>query len=146
MMIAIYGFDDRESINHALKDRYILSYEPFEFKGDLNDFPSTLAYGKKVDAFRKRYREYLWDAEFRDTLEAEVTMDGKPFEDYSVFRTSKGKHAVVVVNDDLHPIHVSVKMDGEQKYVEAAPETPQVKPSNGSVTVEARSTAVLMQE
>ena len=146
IMIAIYGFDDRESINRALKDRYILSYEPFEFKGDLNDFPTTLAYGKKVDAFRKKYREYLWDAEFRDTLEAEVTMDGKPFEDYSVFRTSTGKHAVVVVNDGLHPIHVSVKMDGEQRYVEATPETPQAKLSNGSIAVEARSAAVLMQE
>ena len=42
MMIAINGFDDRESINRALKDRYIMSYEPFFFKGDLNDFPTTL--------------------------------------------------------------------------------------------------------
>jgi hypothetical protein len=146
MMIAIYGFDDRESINRALKDRYILSYEPFQFKGDLNDFPSTLAYGKKVDAFRKKYREYLWDAEFRDTLEAEVTMDGKPFGDYSVFRTPTGKHAVVIVNDGLRPIQVLVKMDGKQGYVEATPEAQEAKMSNGSVTIEARSAAVLMQE
>ena len=146
MMIAINGFDDREMINRALKDRYIMSYESFAFKGDLNDFPMSLNYGKKVDALRKRYREYLWDAEFRDTLEATVTREGKPFADYSVFRTSSGKHAVVVVNDQLHPITVSVKMEGAQDYVEATPESPDAKPSTGSLTVAPRSAVVLMQK
>ena len=32
------------------------------FKGRLDDFPLTLAYGKRVDALR----DYLWDGEFRD--------------------------------------------------------------------------------
>ena len=59
MMIAIPGFDDRELINTALMDRYILSYEPFNFKGNIDDFPLTIAYGKRVDALRKRYRSYF---------------------------------------------------------------------------------------
>jgi hypothetical protein len=146
MMIAINGFDDRESINRALKDRYIMSYEPFFFKGDLNDFPTTLDYGKKVDALRKRYREYLWDGEFRDTLEATVSQEDKPFADYSVFRTSSGKHAVVVLNDQLHPITVSVKVEGTQDYVAATPESPEAKPSTGALTVASRSAVVLMQK
>ena len=145
IMIAVSGFDDRESVNRALLYRYIISYEPFRFKGDLEDFGLTVEYGKKVDALRKRYREYLWDAEFRDTVEASVAMDGKPFGDYSVFRTSRGKHAVVVVNDERHPVTVTVAADGAQDYVEATPESPEAKPSTGSLTNGARSAAVLIQ-
>ena len=60
IMIAVTGFDDREMINRALLYRYIISYEPFNFKGDLPDFPLTLDYGKKVDAFRSLHSYYLW--------------------------------------------------------------------------------------
>jgi hypothetical protein len=146
MMIAVSGFDDREMINRALMDRYVISYEPFRFKGNLDDFPLTLEYGKKVDGLRKKYREYLWDAEFRDTLEASVTEDGKPYLDYSVFHTSSGKHAVVLVNDERHAINVTVKMDGPQNYVSASPESPMTKPATGSVSVPSRSAVVLMQK
>src|SRR5262249_32783097 len=55
IMIAVCGFDDREMINRALLYRYIISYEPFNFKGDLTDFPLTLEYGKKIDSLRRRY-------------------------------------------------------------------------------------------
>ncbi len=145
MMIAVTGFDDREMINRALMDRYIISYEPFNFKGNLNDFPLTLDYGKKVDALRREYREYLWDAEFRDTLEATVTQDGKPYHDYSVFRTATGKHSVVLVNDEQHPVHVTIKMDGSQSYVSASPESPVARPATSDVSIPSRSTIVLMQ-
>ena len=47
IMIAVTGFEDREMINRALLYRYILSYEPYNFKGDLRDFPLTVEYGKK---------------------------------------------------------------------------------------------------
>jgi len=57
----------------------------------------TLAYGKKIGALRSKYRGYLWDAEFHDTLGAKVTFpDGSPR--HSVFVTSSGKRAFVVVN------------------------------------------------
>lgn len=147
MMIAVSGFDDREMINRALMDRYIISYEPFRFKGNLEDFPLTLAYGKKVDALRRKYKKYLWDAEFRDTLEASVTQDGKPYDDYSVFRTSSGKHAVVLVNDERQPINLNVRMDGAaQNYVAVSPESPIEKPASSAVSVPARSAIVLMQK
>ena len=146
MMIAINGFDDRESINRALLDRYIMSYESFFFKGDLKDFPLTLDYGKKVDDLRKRYRDYLWDAEFRDTVGATVTRDGKPYGDYSVFRASSGKHAVVLVNDELHPVLLTAKIAGARNLVEVSPESAEAKPSTGAVTVGARSAVVLMEK
>lgn len=96
LMVAVTGFDDREKLNLILLDRYIISYEPYNFKGHVTDFPLTLEYGKKIDALRQRYREYLWDAEFRDTVGATVTADGS--HRYSVFVTKNGKRAVVVVN------------------------------------------------
>jgi hypothetical protein len=145
MMIAVSGFDDREMINRALLDRYIISYEPFRFKGNLEDFPLTLEYGKKVDALRRKYKSYLWDAEFRHTLEASVTQDGKQYQDYSVFRTSSGKHAVVVVNDAHHSVHVTVRADGPQQYVSASPESPVAQSSSGDVFIRPRSAVVLMQ-
>jgi Domain of unknown function (DUF6259) len=146
MMIAVSGFDDRESINRALKDRYIISYEPFRFKGDPKDFGLTLDYGKKMDALRKKYRDYLWDAEFRDTVGAAVMRDGKPYGAYSVFRTSSGKYAVVLVNDERHPINLTVTTDGAKKYVAVSPESAEAKPSTGTLTVAARSSVVLMQQ
>ena len=47
MMVAVTGFDDREMLNLVLMDRYLISYEPYNFKGRLGDFPLTLAYGKE---------------------------------------------------------------------------------------------------
>lgn len=146
MMIAVSGFDDREMINRALMDRYILSYEPFEFKGNVNDFAMTLEYGKKMDALRKRYREYLWDAEFRDTLGAKVTQDGKAYGAYTVFRTASGKYAVVLVNDEQSPIHLDVTLDAPARYLAVSPESPEPKPTTGTVTLAARSAVVLMQQ
>jgi len=55
-------------------------------KGNISDFPLTIAYGNKVDALRRRYKDYLWDAKFRDDQAAAVTVEGKPFHDFSVFR------------------------------------------------------------
>ena len=75
IMVALTGHDDRHAINQCLMYRYILSYEPRNFKGRLDEFPLTLAYGKKMDALRRRYTAHLWDAEFRDTLEARVTVE-----------------------------------------------------------------------
>ena len=56
--------------------RYILSYQPLNFKGNIDDFPLTIRYEKQVDAFREKFKDYLWYARFRDTLEAHVTVAG----------------------------------------------------------------------
>ncbi|NJD04470.1 MAG: hypothetical protein FIA99_18185, partial [Ruminiclostridium sp.] len=73
ILVAVYGYDDRNVLNQCLLYRYIISYEPLNFKGRLDEFPLTIEYGKKIDALRKRYKNFLWDAEFIDTLEAQVT-------------------------------------------------------------------------
>src|SRR5258708_26610483 len=96
LMAAVRGFDARDEVNLALLYRYIISYEPYNFKGHVTDFPLTLAYGKKVAALRRKYKAWIWDAEFRDTLGASVSADGT--HRYSVFVGPTGKRAVVVVN------------------------------------------------
>jgi hypothetical protein len=86
------GFGDREILNLILLYRYIISYEPYYFKGRLTGFPLTLAYGSKIDALRRKHKACLWDAEFRDTFGVNVSANGS----YrcSVFVTAAGKRAV----------------------------------------------------
>ena len=83
MLAGVSGFDDRETLNLILLQHYFIQYEPYYYKGHLTDFPLTLAYGKKIDALRRKYKAYLWDAEFRDTLGAKVSANGSSR--YSVF-------------------------------------------------------------
>ena len=147
VMVAVTGFDDREALNLILLSRYIISYEPYFFKGRLSDFPLTLAYGKKIDALRRRYRAWLWDGEYRDTLGASVVADGSCR--YSVFRTSAGKRAVVVVNTEFaKPIAARVEIPDPQKdgLVAVSPEQPDGVASNGTLQIPARSAAVVLEE
>ena len=127
MMVAVTGFNDREMINARLLYRYVISYEPYNFKGHLDDFPLTMEYGGKVDALRTRYKEYLWDAEFRDHLGAQVLVEGKPYSKYSVFgRPGASKQAVVVVNPkEDNPLTATVRLEGGKgKLVAVTPERP----------------------
>ena len=144
LMAAVRGFDARDEINLTLAYRYIISYEPYNFKGHVTDFPLTLAYGKKIDALRRRYREFLWDAEFRDTLGAAVTADGT--HRYSVFVAKIGKRAVVVINleaDKTISVHIDLK--DARSLVVATPEQPGSQPTAASLTVPARSAVVVME-
>jgi hypothetical protein len=154
IMVAIHGFDDREKINVCLLNRYIMSYEPYNFKGRLDDFPLTIEYGKKMDALRRRYREYLWDAVFCDVFGAQVTVDGKPHVPYSVFvNPESGKRAVVVANHDATreiKARVELARQGELKetparLVVATPEQPDAVETKGTLAIPARSVAVLME-
>ena len=146
MMIAATGFDDREMINQALRYRYIISYEPFNFKGNLADFPLTLDYGRKVDAFRRRYKDYVWNAEFRDDQDAAVTVGGKPFHDFSTFRRPDGKRAIVIVNSGGKPIAASVDLGASATELRwASPEKPEWHAVQGPVAVPARSTVVVFE-
>ena len=60
-------------VNQALRYRYLLSHEPFNFKGRLEDAPRTLAYAGRMVALQRELRAQLWDAECRDTVGALVT-------------------------------------------------------------------------
>jgi hypothetical protein len=145
LMVAVVGYDDREMLNLILMDRYIIEYEPQNFKGYLEEYPLTLAYGKKIDALRRKYKEYLWDATFRDTLGANVTSDGNSH--YSVFVTASGKRAVVVVNMEYSKaITARVELPNPGKLLMASPEHPDTEPTDGTLNIPARSAIVVMEQ
>jgi len=100
MMTAVTGFNDRSMINQCLMNRYIISYEPYNFKGLPSDFPLTTAYGRKMDALRTELREYFWDGAFQDKLGGAVTVAGKAerFTHYAVFNGTNDKQGMVICN------------------------------------------------
>jgi hypothetical protein len=144
LIVAVNGFDDREMLNLIMMERYIISYEPFNFKGHITDFKMTLDYGKKIDALRKRYRTYIWDAEFHDTLGATVTASG-PVK-YSVFTTTTGKRAVIMVNPMRAAISGKVSIPNQGKLVVASPEQQDAVATDGTVQIPPRSAVVVMQQ
>ncbi len=144
LVVAVTGFDDREKLNLILLNRYIISYEPYNFKGQLTDFPLTLEYGKKIDALRQKYKSYLWDAEFHDTLGAEVSSDGD--HRYTVYVTASGKRAVVIVNTGTKvPLTARIRLPNPGKLVVATPEQHEARRASGVVSIPARSAAVMME-
>ncbi len=144
LLAGVSGFDDREQLNMILLHRYVIQYEPFYYKGHLSDFPLTLAYGKKIDALRKKYKAYIWDGEFRDTLGADVTAAGA--HSYSVFVAAGGKRAVVVINqEETRAIAAQVNLPNPGSLIVATPEQPGGQPSNGTLHIPPRSAAVLVE-
>ncbi len=113
LMTAVTGFNDRNMINQCLLYRYIISYEPYNFKGHLDDFPLTVAYGRQMDALRTELREYFWDGEFRHEVGARVTAAGRPHHPYAVFaHRDTGKLAVAIANyDEKEAVTVQVTLD-----------------------------------
>jgi len=148
LMVAVRGFDGRNDVNKCIQYRYIISYEPFNFKGRPEDFPLTLAYGKLADALRRRYRAYLWEAEFRDTIGAAVTVDAAAYKDYAVFiQPTSGVRAVVITNIDAQKtISATVAFDGAHGALTVvAPEYPDQHPTDGTVEIPPRSMVVILE-
>jgi len=145
IMVAVTGFNDRDMLNLCLLDRYIIEYEPYYFKGHLTDYPLTLAYGKKIDALRRKYRNYLWNANFQDTIGARVSADGSY--KYSVFVNAAGKRAVVVANlDSKKSVIAKVELPDHGKLMIATPEQPQERLTSGILHIPAQSVAVVMEQ
>lgn len=147
IMTAIFGYNDRHQINQALMYRYLLSYEPRNYKGRLQEFPLTLAYGKRVDALRRRYADLLWNAEFRHTMEAEVTSGDQPYDHYSVFvDRASHRRAVVVINPAADTdVDVACALTAVTRLVSVTPEDPEPQVSDGRATVPALSAVVFME-
>jgi hypothetical protein len=144
LLAGVSGFDDREKLNLILLNRYVIQYEPFYYKGHLGDFPLTLAYGQKIDALRRKYKAYLWDGEYRDTLGADVTADGA-FR-YSVFVTAEGKRAVVVVNQETaKTITPKVTLPNASTLILVTPEQLEAIATSGTFEIRARSAAVVLE-
>ena len=118
-MTAVTGFNDRNMINQSLMFRFIISYEPCNFKGRLSDFPDTVNYGRKMDALRTKYRKWFWDGEFIGTRGVEITdSEGNGFEVYGVFRADDSTLGAVVCNyedTDVH-VHIENKRGAFSKY------------------------------
>ena len=130
----------------ALLYRYILEYEPYNFKGSITAFPLTLEYGKKVDALRRKYKAWIWDAEFRDNLGAGVTADGAVR--HTVYRKSDGKRAVIIANlEQEKAITAKLDLPNAVALVCVTPEEPDAKPASaGSLSIPARSVVVVMEQ
>ena len=144
LLAGVSGFDDREQLNMCLLRRIVIQYEPFLYKGHLHDFPLTMAYGKKIDDLRRRYKAWLWDGKFRDTLGAEVTSVGPSH--YAVYIAESGKRAVVVINPDSdHAITAKVSLPNSGSLSVATPEQPEPQPTNGTTQIPARSAAVIVE-
>jgi len=145
LMAAVTGFDDREKLNLILAYRYIISYEPYNFKGHVTDFPLTLTYGKKIDDLRRKYKAWIWDAEFRDGLGANVTADGAVR--YTVFRNASGKRALVVINQETaKAIRATLDIPNPGSLMAATPEQPGAQPVSGPLQIPARSVVVVMEQ
>jgi hypothetical protein len=148
MLVAVTGFDDRCTINTCLQYRFIIGLEPFNFKGDVDDYPLTVAYARKMAAFRTKYREWLWDAEFRDNQDATVLLSGRRYERFSVFLRADGKRSAAVVNTGAQAATVHVQFHGAPSGALAwtSPDDPSLHSATGEVPIAARSAVVVLEE
>ena len=123
IMTAVTGFDDRNMLNQCLLYRYIISYEPFNFKGRLPDFPATVAYGQAVDSIRTELREWFWDSTFQDTIGGTVLNVTDPHQiithrPYAIYRHADGQLAAVVANYDPEKhIRIRIRLDNTTDHL-----------------------------
>ena len=149
LMTAVTGFNDRNMVNQCLLYRYIISYEPYNFKGRLDDFPLTLEYGRKMDALRTELREYFWDGEFRHTEGVIVTSNGQPHHPYAVYNSlQSGKKGVVIANyHQEERLTVQVSYTGSQsKYSYRYVESSDWDTTDSAIVIPARCAVVVLEE
>ena len=147
LMIAATGWNDRQMINRALLYRYVISYEPYNFKGRLDDFPLTIEYGKKVDALRRTYKAYLWDGDFRDTLGASVTVGGKPHSQYTVFvKQGTGQRALAIANpSNSDELRCEVSLSDSRQLSVVSPDELTPQEFAGQLRIPKESAVVLLE-
>jgi hypothetical protein len=147
-MTAVTGFTDRNMVNQCLLYRYIISYEPFNFKGRLEDFPVTLAYGKQMDALRRELREYFWDGEFRHEAGVQVSTEGKPHHPYAVYISRQtSKVGVVIANyDHQRPVTVQATLaNGQSLDRYRLVDDPTWQPASNGIHLPLNSAAVAIE-
>ena len=147
LMTAVTGFNDRSMVNQCLMNRYIISYEPFNFKGFPSDFPKTVAYGSKMDKLRTDLRAYLWDGSFQNHIGGSVRVEGcdDAFSSYAVFTGTNGKQAIVICNyEEDKPITVHPALASGQALTQARfVEDDAASAFTGSITVPPYSAVVV---
>ena len=143
---AVIDHNDKNHVNMCAALKYSMSYEVRNFKGSLNEFPRVMAYGQQVDKLRKRYADYLWNAEFLDVLGAKVTGDNIR---YTVFRNGKtGKKAVVAYNVDVQKARTATISidDSNAPLVIVTPEKQAPSKFKGQVEIGPQSMVVVMEK
>ncbi len=148
MMTAVTGFNDRNMINQSLVYRYIVSYEPYNFKGRLSDFPDTIAYGQRMESLRRNLRAWVWDGLFRDTVGASVVdANGAMVHPFSVFEREDGRRAVCVANYDIDAQTLHVQIDGYKGslWARTVDSDEWFEAVNGELQLSGRSAAVVLQ-
>ena len=115
-----------------------------------DEMPVSLRYGRAVDDLRRRYHEWIWDAEFQDTHGARVTVNGTPLSTYTVYRRQDGRRAVGFANmSDTDPIELTARaFSRRRKAVESArpaPVQPDEKPWPGKLEMAPASVAVILE-
>lgn len=112
LMTAINGFNDRNMLNQCLMYRFIMSYEPYMFKGLPHDYPDTMAYGQRVDELRREHRKYFWDGEYRDECEGMVVNEeGKKHHPYAVYKAADGKYGMIISNYEDESVRVRASLE-----------------------------------
>ena len=125
----------------------MISYEPYNFKGRLDDFPMTIAYGKQMDALRTELRDFFWDGEFCGTVGVTVTSNGSLHYPYSVFRNRHtGKAGLVIANyDEVQTICAyAVLEDGQALARYRLVDDPRWKPAEQGITIPPCSAVVVL--
>jgi len=116
LMTAVVGFNDRSMINQCLLNRYIISFEPYNFKGVPSDYPQTAAYGRKMDDLRNDLRAYFWDGQYCDKIGGAVLADGVALDSYAVYDSTNGAQGMVICNyDEENSITVTPTLASGQK-------------------------------
>jgi len=148
MQIAISGYNDRNLVNTALLYRYSISYEPRNFKGRLNEFPMTVAYGNKMDALRKKYENFLWKGTFQHVVGADVKVNKVTYDKYAVFTDkTSGKKAVVIANFNYeNAIDISLNFENSNASMSlVSPEKPEKVSFNGKASIPPNSVIVVFE-
>jgi hypothetical protein len=101
-----------------------------------------------VDDLRRRYREWVWDAEFRDTVGARVLANGAPLSTYTVYRRRDGRRAVALANmSDTDSAVCQVSLDNPRSagLQWVSPEQPEPKPWSGKLELAPGSAAIVLE-
>ena len=145
-MTAVTGFHDRNMVNQCLMFRFVISYEPYNFKGSLDDYPDTVTYGMKMDALRTELRKWFWDGAYIGTYDADIlSPDGTSHPTYSMFRAEDGSLGAAICNYEDTETRVTLRRkDGGsfEKYrlVDDGP----WRPARDGVLLPPRSAAVVI--
>ena len=144
-LCGVWGFHDRNTVNLCLLYGYLISYEPRHFRGEVDEFPKTLAYGRSIDALRQRYRAHIWQNAFSIPQQASVLADvcGNDLR-CALYAPVNGVSALVVANFTHQTASFALQPSCAQSAFIATPEHPECQKAPDKICLAGRSAAVLL--